>query len=109
MGTKNNPGHFDCYASAEPDEPMFILLGRDSHAPAAVRRWAYDREVMIERGEKPASDMAMVIEARECADIMDRYAAARRQKRPDNGPDNPRQTPSQTADNVTDSQASSRI
>lgn len=29
MGTKNNPGEFDCYANAAPDEPMFILLGRD--------------------------------------------------------------------------------
>ena len=29
MATKNNPGKFDCYTNAEPDEPMFILLGRD--------------------------------------------------------------------------------
>lgn len=29
MGTKNNPGAFDCYANAEPDEPMFVLLARD--------------------------------------------------------------------------------
>lgn len=36
MGTKNNPGAFDCYANAEPDEPMFVLLGRDKHAPAPV-------------------------------------------------------------------------
>ncbi|HAW11807.1 MAG TPA: aspartate decarboxylase, partial [Chloroflexi bacterium] len=29
MGTKNNPGKFDCYDDAHPDEPMFVLLGRD--------------------------------------------------------------------------------
>ena len=28
MGTKNNPGRFDCYGNAEPDEPIFVLLGR---------------------------------------------------------------------------------
>lgn len=37
MGTKNNPGTFDCYANAAPDEPMFVLLGRDKHAPLLVR------------------------------------------------------------------------
>lgn len=40
MGTKTNPGRFDCYAAAEPDEPMFILLGRDRHAAALVNLWA---------------------------------------------------------------------
>lgn len=51
MGTKNNPGEFDCYANAEPDEP--ILLGRDPHGHAAVRKWANDREQMIRAGAKP--------------------------------------------------------
>lgn len=41
MGTKNNPGAYDCYANAEPDEPMFILLGRDRHAAEVVRYWVY--------------------------------------------------------------------
>lgn len=27
MGSKNNPGKYDCYEAADPDEPMFILLG----------------------------------------------------------------------------------
>ena len=26
MGTKNNPGKWDCYANAEPDEPMIKLV-----------------------------------------------------------------------------------
>lgn len=39
MGTKNNPGSFDCYANAGPDEPMFILLGRDKFASDTVDKW----------------------------------------------------------------------
>ena len=80
MGTKNNPGQFDCYANAAPDEPMFILLGRDPHAHAAVRKWANDRMVMIHAGLKPASDVHMVWEARECADAMEEYCIARQNR-----------------------------
>jgi hypothetical protein len=40
MGTKNNPGTYDCYDKAEPDEPMFVLLGRDKYAPVLVWLWA---------------------------------------------------------------------
>lgn len=40
MGTKANPGRFDCYANAAPDEPMFVLLARDRLAPHLVSIWA---------------------------------------------------------------------
>jgi hypothetical protein len=63
MGTKNAPGDFDCYANAEPDEPMFILLGRDPMAPYIVELWAQYRET---NGEDPAK----VQEARNCANQM---------------------------------------
>lgn len=39
MGTKLNPGNFDCYTKAEDDEPMFILLARDPTAPRLIREW----------------------------------------------------------------------
>lgn len=39
MGTKNNPGKFDCYEKAEPDEPVFVLLGRDATAMQTVLAW----------------------------------------------------------------------
>lgn len=39
MATKNNPGKFDCYDNAHPDEPMFVLLGRDPLAPFLVDLW----------------------------------------------------------------------
>lgn len=73
MSTKNNPGEFDCYANAADDEPMFILLGRDKDAPMSVRIWAMLREMQIEAGSKPESDMKQVHEARQCAYQMDRY------------------------------------
>lgn len=43
MGTKNNPGAFDCYAAALPDEPLFTVLGRDPTAAFFVRLWVYLR------------------------------------------------------------------
>jgi len=63
MGTKLEPGKFDCYASAADDEPMFILLGRDKHAPTLVWLWATLREL---DGENPAK----VDEARACVASM---------------------------------------
>ncbi len=63
MGTKENPGPFDCYTAAAADEPMFVLLGRDRHAPSLVEMWADVREAA---GEDPAK----VKEARECAAAM---------------------------------------
>ncbi|WP_119301113.1 hypothetical protein [Dongia deserti] len=40
MGTKNNPGDYDCYAKAHADEPMFTLLGRDRTAHHLVAIWS---------------------------------------------------------------------
>lgn len=64
MGTKNDPGTYDCYDKAEPDEPMFVLLGRDPLAPELVELWAYRRSSV--RG----SDDPKVAEALECAKAM---------------------------------------
>lgn len=69
MGTKNNPGQFDCYANAAPDEPMFVLLGRDRHAAGLVQLWALLR---ARAGEDPA----IVTEALECAKAMRGHAHA---------------------------------
>lgn len=63
MGTKNNPGDYDCYAAADPDEPMFILLARDRSAPMLVTLWAAMRE-------HDPDDAAQVAEARKCAQSM---------------------------------------
>lgn len=67
MGTKRHPAKYDCYANADPNEPMFILLGRDLGACALVEAWADARE---QRGE----DAAIVAEARACAVAMKIWA-----------------------------------
>lgn len=73
MGTKLNPAPSDCYAKAEPDEPLFVLLARDKHAPALVWMWAVLREL---DGEDPQ----VVIEARECVAEMMAWAHGRGRK-----------------------------
>jgi hypothetical protein len=71
MGTKNNPNPNDCYAKAEPDEPMFVLLARDQHAPQLVELWAARR---ASEGEDPAK----VEEALKCAKTMRKYRYERK-------------------------------
>ncbi len=67
MGSKNNPGKFDCYNSALPDEPTFTLLARDPDFFRLVRKWAKRRSYAVQCGDRPQSDMDMVVEADECA------------------------------------------
>lgn len=73
MGTKNQPGKFDCYENALPDEPMFVLLGRDRNAPELVRRWARLREQAMDAGVLPKSDLAAISEATACAAQMEKW------------------------------------
>lgn len=75
MGTKNNPGSYDCHAAAEPDEPMFVLLARDPIAPLLVRNWVHMRMQQIVQGIKPNTpeQMAKISEALKCADEMDLF------------------------------------
>jgi hypothetical protein len=74
VNTKNNPGKFDCYQKAAPDEPMFILLARDPIAPDLIRQWAEQR---LEEGE----DHEKIDEAFACADAMDKWRLANATKR----------------------------
>jgi hypothetical protein len=78
MSTKNNPGDYDCYKNAEPDEEMFILLARDKTSPGLVRRWAMARKEQINCGLKPVDDMLMVEEALKCADKMEKWRSENR-------------------------------
>ena len=72
-------GHkFDCYANAEPGEPMFVLLARDACAPAAVEKWIEYREALVTLGIKPEQDRAMLQEARDCANAMRAWRSANR-------------------------------
>jgi hypothetical protein len=67
MGTKSNPGEFDCYKNALPDEPMFHLLGRDPDFARLVNEWADRRWRDVQCGDRPESDLALVDEARATA------------------------------------------
>ena len=66
MGTKNNPGEFDCYDNAGPDEPMFVLLARDPLAPILVDLWASMRTLAF-------GNPAKIHEARVCAEAMRKH------------------------------------
>lgn len=73
MGTRQNPGKYDCLSKAKPDEPIFVILGRDRHGAAVVREWARLRELAIAMDIAPQSDAAMVREARQLADKMEAW------------------------------------
>ena len=83
MGTKNNPAPYDCYANAEPDEPMFVLLARDVDAPATVRIWAARRftRLVREHGDSDkisAADKSQLDEACKLSDAMTAWRAVNR-------------------------------
>ena len=78
MGTKNDPGAYDCYDKAEPDEPLFVLLARDPAAPGLVEAWAAERLLLIEDGTKPEADQPMIEEALRCAAAMRSWRDAKR-------------------------------
>ena len=81
MGTKANPGAFDCYEDAGIDEPIFILRSTDASAPGTVRHWAdsYELRKQLEAaagsgpGELTARQQKKVDEARRCATAMERW------------------------------------
>jgi hypothetical protein len=72
MGTKNNPGSYDCYANAEPDEPMFVLLGRDPAAAVLVRAW-----LAIRREMDYDAEVGKYEEALACAAKMEEWARSK--------------------------------
>ena len=68
MSTKNNPGPFgDCYLKAEPNEPVFTLLGRDPTAAIVITFW---RKLRVELGK----DGEQVDQAADIARDMEAYA-----------------------------------
>lgn len=75
MATKLTELRDGCFARALDDEPMFVLLARDTSAPTLVRTWAAQRRHDIDRGRRPSSDMAQVLEAEQTADRMEAWRA----------------------------------
>lgn len=56
-----------CLNRAREDEMIFVLLGRDVVAPAAIRAWIRER---IARGKNTPLD-PQIVEAEECAKRME--------------------------------------
>ena len=63
-----------CLNRARDDEWLFVLLGRDPAAPAAVRAWAEER---LRLGKNCATD-GQIIEAMAWADRVEALAKERR-------------------------------
>ena len=74
--TKRSPGEFDCYANADDDEPMFVLLARDVNAPHTVRFWA-ELYKLIKAGTQDGlltqKQADKIKDARKCADDMQKW------------------------------------
>lgn len=73
MGTKLTELRDGCFHKAMDDEPMFVLLARDTSGPLVIRIWADVREAEIRQGVRPATDMTQVIDARATADKMEQW------------------------------------
>jgi hypothetical protein len=83
MGTKNNPGTFDCYAALSPDEPYFLIAGRDQDAHIIVHMWAMLRRKQIQMGmrEDTPEEQAQIAEALLCTQELQRYYEIHRLKK----------------------------
>ena len=73
MGTKLQELQDRLDRQMDNGEPVFPLLGRDPAAPTIIRTWALGRDLQIKRGERPASDMAQVMQALETAVKMEEW------------------------------------
>lgn len=89
MGTKTNPGKYDCLSKLEPDEPYFVLMARDPLAARLVDLWAslshgtpagarqfFDELLKIAMPEQ-LQPAAKVAEAYRCAASMEAWLDAR--------------------------------
>ena len=71
MGTKEKPGTYDCYGALKPNEPYFLLRGRDPLSAVLVRMWCtlrrLTRQPWNEREENKVN------EALRCSVDMDQW------------------------------------
>ena len=74
-----------CLSRAEADEPLFVLMGRDPHAPMLVRDWAFRRADHIAKGLRPEADRAKVTEALALAEKMEVWNLAYRERLAEQG------------------------
>jgi hypothetical protein len=65
-----------CMSRAQDNEMTFVLLGRDAAAPAAIRAWIAER---VRLGKNLPGD-AQLVDAEECACVMENERTAAAQK-----------------------------
>lgn len=78
MGTKMNPGAYDCYSALGDDEPFFVLRAKDKTAPILVRFWV---QLNLSLGTLIHSNKGA--EANKIAQDMEDWANRRGSKFPD--------------------------
>lgn len=59
---------FSCFNKAKDNEMVFVLLGRDKAAPAAIRAWCLER---VRLGKNKWGDF-QITDALDCADSIRR-------------------------------------
>ncbi|MDX1371011.1 MAG: hypothetical protein R3321_00985 [Nitrososphaeraceae archaeon] len=75
MGTKKNPGKFDCYNNLKDDEPYFVIMGRDPVGSFIINNWILLRQSITEKGEDGESvEKEKFKEASELSLKMSEYA-----------------------------------
>jgi hypothetical protein len=68
MSTKTNPGKFDCYANAGPNEQLFTLREHDPLAPFLISIWASIRMGDTEAAGVKFNTMIHKVAPRYCAE-----------------------------------------
>lgn len=71
---------YDCLAKLEPDEPCFVLIGRDRASAAVIKVWATLWLQEIGLGLRPEEDRAQVSQALRIARDMEIWERDRRQR-----------------------------
>ncbi len=86
MGTKQNPGKYDCLEKAGEDEPVFVLVARDPSASFLVACWAavrsgdgmaaiaaVQRAIAATEKARKGVDAEKVTEAYQCSEQMAKW------------------------------------
>lgn len=68
--TLERPGEFDALPKLRPDEPYFVLLGRDRTAPTLVQAWADGNryKAFCEHSDGKINDARLEVELRQSTD-----------------------------------------
>ena len=77
---KHSDENKSCYAKANMDEPVFVLLGRDPAMAEAIQTWIQVRQLCIDEGVLPDTpeERAHIVQAREMVEAVLVYQESQR-------------------------------